>query len=183
MRVFICDIYWKIRDKTKLLRESPSRPKISRELIFTIVCRSFCRNPWQKSPIVQFSRNDGIYGMTSKISRSLPATLYDLLNARSDPTRSRGYIICNGPYIRQSRLVFSSLKLGCESHSHDNPDRGMGAKVKTRHWAGVREIEKSYVPAWPPVWPEMIHTRGTTAEPALSADSASFPEHSYIRYL
>jgi len=44
------------------------------------------------------------------------STLYDLLNARSDPTRirSRRYIICNGPYICCSRLVFSSLKLGHE---------------------------------------------------------------------
>lgn len=178
--VFICDIYRKILDRTKLLRESLSRPKISRELIFTIVC-------WPES--VAKIANRAIFTQWRNLRDDrqnfslATGTLYDLLNARSDSTRSRGYIICNGPYIRQSRLVFSSLKLGRESHSHDNPDRGMGAKVKTRHWAGAREIEKSYVPAWPPVWPEMIHTRGTTAEPALSADSASFPEHSYIRYL
>lgn len=105
-----------------------------------------------------------------------PATsmLYDLLSVWPDPTariRSRGYIICNDPYIRCSRLVFSSLKLGRKSHSYSTTitriekDRW---KVKIRYrwrreregergagWGRERErkreeeIEKSYVLVWP----------------------------------
>lgn len=139
-----------------------------------------------------------------------PATsmLYDLLSVWPDPTariRSRGYIICNDPYIRCSRLVFSSLKLGRKSHSYSTTitriekDRW---KVKIRYrWRREREREREERDGgekerererkrlrramfWSDlsIWPEMIHTRGTT-EPALSADSARFPGHRYIRFL
>lgn len=58
----------------------------------------------------------------------------------------RGYIICNDPYIRRSRLVFSSLKLGRESHSHSatitRTEKG-GWKVKTRcGWKRERKRER-----------------------------------------
>lgn len=118
--------------------------------IFTIERNN---SPAQKCPARSFL---GMRKFAGSPAKSF-TTVYDAECAAGSLARirSRGYIICNDPYIRRSRLVFSSLKLGRTRartrYSYDNPNGG-GRGARRWTWPGgverVREkggeIEKSY---------------------------------------
>lgn len=81
-KVYICDTYRQIRDKTKLRRESPSRSqRYPEKLIFMTGW-----NPMAKIDQRAISTQWRNLRDDRRNLSLATGTLYDLLNARSDPT-------------------------------------------------------------------------------------------------